>query len=306
MASDNSALVKLTPSSTLSFPLERGSQPRTILKVANLTNSKILFKVKTTQPTWYYVRPNQQLLAAGQVEDVAIVMVEAECNKYLDQLSQNTEEKLDKHRFLVQSRVVDDQDYNRIVALPTAQRSDEFSKLWEGPKDDRKSMKLKVEFTYNDVTKSNTEANRGTSAQRTQLPSVSENVEIVRNRLSAASDQASSSASAREEGGGNGVSATSPDAIFAELQTLRKKYDAVVEYTVHLTAERDAIVSQLETANRELTKEKTKKRGDSIGGAGSGGKNDKGSDKKVVEKGFSLFVVLIVALLCFLFGKYMS
>lgn len=143
-------------------------------------------------------------------------------------------------------------------------------------------MKMKVEFTYPDVTKSNTEANRGNAAGRSPLPTVSENVETVRSRLSAASDQAAAavSASSREDG----VSATSPDAMFAELQTLRKKYDAVVEYTVHLTAERDAIVSQLETANRELTKEKTKKRGDSIGSAGSGGKNDKGSDKKVVEK----------------------
>lgn len=46
-------------------------------------------------------------------------------SKYLDQLAQNSEEKLDKHRFLVQSRIVDDQDYNRIVALPTAQRGEE-------------------------------------------------------------------------------------------------------------------------------------------------------------------------------------
>jgi hypothetical protein len=45
----------------------------------------------------------------------------------LEQLAQHTEEKLDKHRFLVQSRVIDDQDYNRIIALPTSQRSDEVS-----------------------------------------------------------------------------------------------------------------------------------------------------------------------------------
>jgi hypothetical protein len=48
------------------------------------------------------------------------------CNsRYLDQIAQHTEEKLDKHRFLVQSRIVDDSDYNRISALPTSQRSDE-------------------------------------------------------------------------------------------------------------------------------------------------------------------------------------
>jgi hypothetical protein len=50
-----------------------------VLKITNITSSKILFKVKTTQPTWYYVRPNQQVISAGQSEDVAILMVEAEC-----------------------------------------------------------------------------------------------------------------------------------------------------------------------------------------------------------------------------------
>jgi hypothetical protein len=267
------------------------------------------------------------------------------CNsRYLDQIAQHTEEKLDKHRFLVQSRIVDDSDYNRISALPTSQRSDEvrpyqtslfrrslvlcshslvqFAKLWEGPKDDRKSLKLKVEFQLPDATKSNTDANRESTRRAT--PSVSENVESIRSRLSANSEGNTQDAQ----------SVASPDAIFSELQTLRKKYDAVVEYTVHLTAERDAIVSQLDTANRELTKERSKKRSDSAGGAGGSTKGDKGGDKKIVEKGgimfsiflplrslgpaptngvpsrvlqgFSLFVVLFVALLCFLLGKYMS
>jgi Skp family chaperone for outer membrane proteins len=77
------------------------------------------------------------------------------------------------------------------------------------------------------------------------------------------------------------VIAANPDSIFSELQALRKKYDAVVEYTVHLTAERDAIVSQLESAQRELNREKTKKKSD--GSSVMSGK-DKSSDKKGTEK----------------------
>ena len=34
--------------------------------------------MKTTQPSWYYVRPNQQVLDVGQTEEIAIVLVEAE------------------------------------------------------------------------------------------------------------------------------------------------------------------------------------------------------------------------------------
>lgn len=51
-------------------------------------------------------------------------------SRYLDQIAQHTEEKLDKHRFLVQSRVIDDHDYNRINSLPASQRSEEVSLVW--------------------------------------------------------------------------------------------------------------------------------------------------------------------------------
>jgi len=78
------------------------------------------------------------------------------------------------------------------------------------------------------------------------------------------------------------VITANPDSIFSELQALRKKYDAVVEYTVHLTAERDAIVAQLESAQRELNREKTKKKTDGSPAAATG--KDKGSDKKGTEK----------------------
>jgi hypothetical protein len=116
----------------------------------------------------------------------------------------------------------------------------QFTKIWEGPKDDRKNIKLKVEFKYPEIV---------------QARAAPESVEGVRSRL------------VRNEGSTNSsnknvsmVSTNSPEVIFTELQNLRKKYDAVVEYTVHLTAERDAIVSQLETSQRELVKEKSKKK----------------------------------------------
>ena len=67
-------------------------------------------------------------------------------------------------------------------------------------------------------------------------------------------------------------------------QNLRKKYDAVVEYTVHLTAERDAIIAQLEASQREVVKEKSRKKGDT----GSRESADKASasvgDRKAADK----------------------
>jgi hypothetical protein len=136
-----------------------------------------------------------------------------------------------------------------------------------------------VEFTYPDASAGPfSDPGSNSSATRRAPTSISENVETVRSRLSAGGAEASNSSSTPNRD--DPVGATNPDAIFGELQGLRKKYDAVVEYTVHLTAERDAIVSQLESSQRELTKEKSRKKGDAVAAAGSG-KNDKGADKKV-------------------------
>ncbi len=150
----------------------------------------------------------------------------------------------------------------------------QFTKIWEGPKDDRKNIKLKVEFKYPEVVPVRSAA--------------AENVDGVRNRLSR--NEASNNASS-----GNVLSApsNSPEVIFTELQNLRKKYDAVVEYTVHLTAERDAIVSQLETSQRELVKEKSKKK---TNVATADGDNSRLGDKKSADKvnEFSMFRDLFI------------
>ena len=43
------------------------------------------------------------------------------------------------------------------------------------------------------------------------------------------------------------VSPGSPEAIFAELSALRKKYDDLVAYTVNLTGDRDYLNNELAT-----------------------------------------------------------
>ena len=65
-------------------------------------------------------------------------------------------------------------------------------------------------------------------------------------------------------GGGGGTS------LDVELQSLRKKYDAVVDYTVRLTVERDNIIAQLDSAQRELVKEKAKRKSTGADGANTG------------------------------------
>lgn len=286
----NAPLVSLNPSHIIPFKLELGTQPRTVLRITNISGQKIAFKVKTTQPNWYFVRPNQDVLDANQSEDVVVLMVESENTRLLDMAS-NGEPKSDEdksHRFLVQSKIISDAEFQRIKSTNPSQKIDELSKLWEGPnKDDKRNIKLKVEFIYPDQVAA---ATRGPSVGNKFPASVSENVDNVRNRL------------ARNTAEADSVTASgNPALISMELQNLRKKYDAVVEYTVHLTAERDSIVSQLEAAQKELTnRDKQRKKVDGTITA----KKDNNAEQ--VVQGFSLFAVLATALICFLLGKYIA
>lgn len=99
------------------------------MKVTNTSKNRVVFKVKTTQPSWYYVRPNQQMLDVGQTEDVTILLVDTECSRFLDQAAINEEEKVDKHRFLVQSKTLDDAEYARLLTLSQTQRIEEVDYL---------------------------------------------------------------------------------------------------------------------------------------------------------------------------------
>lgn len=163
---------------------------------------------------------------------------------------------------MVQSKIIDNSEYTRLSELHPQQRTEEFTKIWDGPKDDRKNIKLKVDFKFPEASNS-TSATPAASSTIVSGGVASESNDL-RARLSAeANASAPATRSSREDtnaGSSSPFVTHSPDILFTELQSLRKKYDAVVEYTVHLTAERDAIVQQLETSQRELLKEKSKKK----------------------------------------------
>jgi len=133
-------------------------------------------------------------------------------------------------------------------------------------KEETKSMKLKVEFSYPEHVID------GSSSSRSQIKSVSENVAALRNRMHVSES--------------NGIrpldSSGSPDVVFSELQALRKKYDDVIAYTVHLTAERDNLIAQNDENRRELNREiARRKNGDIL----KVGKSEKEVDtKKVVQQ----------------------
>lgn len=222
------------------------------------------------------------------------------CSRFLDMSDEERAESLDKHRFLVQSRAITDQLYNKILNLPPNGRADEFQKLWDtASKTEKKNHKLKVEFNLVDVVTEDSGAVSST-------PTIAENVEMVRNRISSMESEKHTHQPIDLNG--------SPDAIISELQSLRKKYDAVVEYTVHLTAERDYHFSQLEEVRREYAREKSRRKTNGDSGSSSNGGNMKqrgaekgsGDQSGQVQQGFSLLTMIIVSVLVFVLARYTS
>lgn len=167
----------------------------------------------------------------------------------------------------------------------------QFTKIWEGPKDDRKNIKLKVEFKYPEARPNPPTSNTS------NRPSSSADAggDAVRSRLSGGAARATSSEAAPVA---LSSSLSSPESIFSELQGLRKKYDAVVEYTVHLTAERDAIVAQLETSQRELVRERSRKKQ-----AGGGDARDAQRDEATAAKKAAADKVRVMCCDCFGFTR---
>lgn len=188
-------------------------------------------------------------------------------SRFILEAAADKAEKVDKIRFLVQAKCISDEQFGSLSSLRTAEeRSSEvqgtgirsliarhlckrflqFNKLWEdSPANDRK-MKLKVEFTYPSPDRVSTPIARGANFEHSQ------------------------------------TSASGGDNILNELQTLRKKYDAVVEYTVHVTAERDTVVAELEELKKENARD-PKKKGSNNTPPRKGASSDLQSERRVVQ-----------------------
>lgn len=83
-------LVKLDPAKDLEFDLKCKEPVEQKLTITNITGAPIAFKVKTTAPKAYLVRPSNDMLKAGASVDVKILL-------------QPNVERDTPHRFLVQA-----------------------------------------------------------------------------------------------------------------------------------------------------------------------------------------------------------
>lgn len=94
---EGAKLVRVHPEKALEFPLVLYSSVTTPLILENLTSSTVAFKIKTTAPRGYLVRPSSGLIQAGQTKEIQVIL----------QPLQSVEQASPSHRFLFQTTTCD-------------------------------------------------------------------------------------------------------------------------------------------------------------------------------------------------------
>lgn len=288
---DASYALDVSPDTALQFMLSRGDSgdsksdgtARCILtlKHPGKTNSHLAFKVKTTQPRRYLVRPNQGIIAPGSSENITILLVEKDKQMLLQSFDRLGQSALDhsKDKFLVQSCTVDEAfatNYNakkKELAL-IAGDSQEASKIG-------KTLSESLTGIWN-------------AQSGVDTPIFNKKLQVKHMVASGAGGSSGTRGTTPKPS----LDSMSPDQMFAEITSLRRKYDELVTFSVNLTAERDILNNALEQTKRDLN------RAVAIGKENSSA-TAPGQAITASKSGFGFFtflVIVIVAALFFLIG----
>jgi len=304
--------ISISPVDALQFDL--GARPKMAVVQLRLqhpgpgTAAPAAYKIKTTAPKRYLVRPNQGLLAPGGAQTVDIILVERDHIALRDDSAKGAEAE-EKDKFLVQTTAVQSDLLQGWADKPPEEKSEKIISLWSSV--DKKAItgrRLKVRFTrpaVNDTTLGAEKSGKDAPARATSSTSQWEaNKQNVKAQVAAGATPPTIS------------SMDNPEAIYTEVTNLRKKYDDLVAFTVNLTAERDMLNNELGETKRDLQREVVmrlsleNKAGEGLRQRKKTPGDEKGQDtsskKENSSKGFSLFQVLLVALICFFIGRYVG
>ena len=118
----------MEPNEYLTFKFIPGTNISTNIFLKNSSDSNIAFKVKTTAPKAYFVRPNQGVLAPGEQKEINVIM------QAVDSHPGPT-----NHKFLVQ---------HSITSLTPSSQTSELTKFWDNVVKDEKlhSARLAVKI----------------------------------------------------------------------------------------------------------------------------------------------------------------
>ena len=253
-------------------------------------------QVKTTQPRRYLVRPNQGIIAPGSSETVSILLVDKDRQVLLSTYDRLGQSALDhsKDKFLVQSCAVSDEFSSQFRNEPGGEMGQIKKELAEA-----------LTGMWNSIASGN------------NAPVFNKKLH-VRHVVDAASGSGGvvggdSSSGPVSWGGAAGLPASfqegydkrhiddkmSPEQLYEEVASLRRKYDELVAFSVNLTAERDILNNTLEQTKRDLHREMTTRTALEKQGLKVGSRSlDKTSNKS--SGGISFTTLLLAAVIAFL------
>lgn len=209
-------------------------EPCVTLQVQNTSEKMIAFKVKTTHPRRYYVRPNTDVIPVGGTSYVKITLHMKDAKQLrTEQIAgiETLDKEYRKNKFLVVSAIVNPYHLESLTQYHTLGNQKELGKklkdMWEDiTKPEMVNKKLHCQFTYPEDRGELIAANNSNGDSASNIPFKIE---------SPSSDKASNAEKANED-----------------LMELRTKYNELVNFTVQLTAERDRYQSQLKESNKEM------------------------------------------------------
>jgi len=214
-----------TPEETLTIRVSEGHPAQTTLRIGNPTAENVAFKVKTTTPERYLVKPNHGLIRDGCNAEIAIIIVHAKKKDILTKATINGPINC-SDKFLVQSATIESAVMDDLESKTSHELADAITRLFgKKEKKELRAKKIPVELLFVD------------------LPSDDMNLGDEKGRFFL---QKSLEATAPVPIPGT------PEAMFPEIVALRKKYDDLVAFTVNLTAERDSLSADLAVANSSL------------------------------------------------------
>eukprot|EP00567_Pseudictyota_dubia_P017147 CAMPEP_0197436834 /NCGR_PEP_ID=MMETSP1175-20131217/4208_1 /TAXON_ID=1003142 /ORGANISM="Triceratium dubium, Strain CCMP147" /LENGTH=364 /DNA_ID=CAMNT_0042966217 /DNA_START=68 /DNA_END=1162 /DNA_ORIENTATION=- len=314
--------LEVTPESALQFTLTRtpetptgGSTPNEptsrctmTLRHTGGTSEHLAFKVKTTQPRRYLVRPNQGVVAPNSTETVSILLVERDKQILLHSFDRLGQSALDhsKDKFLVQSCAVSNDFAKKYMEEKSkAKKSDEGA----GSKASGMSKEMADSLTsmWNAVSSGGSVPVFNKKLHVRHVVPKDSAAPTTDRGLPAADPSAPAAISrappALQETSKTNVENMTPDQMFAEIASLRRKYDELVSFSVNLTAERDILNNTLEQTKRDLNREMAARSAlENSGGARGGGTKS----EKSKGGGLSILQILVVALVFFFMGVKLS
>lgn len=123
---DSGYALMMEPNEVLTFKFIPNTNTTSNIFLKNVSNTNVIYKIKTTAPKSYFVRPNQGILSPGEQKEVSIIMQAIDKNPGAT-----------GHKFQIQ---------HSVTSLTSTSQTAEITKFWDSAvKDEKvKSARLSV------------------------------------------------------------------------------------------------------------------------------------------------------------------